>query len=75
MAQGQLVDPNALRAQVRDKYREVATDPGATFHFHTGRALAARLGYEDEVVGALPDRAVESFAIWAATASPRAGTF
>ena len=57
-----LVDPDALREQVRGKYREVATDPGRTFHFHTGRPLAARLGYESDVVDALPDRAVESFA-------------
>lgn len=38
------VDPEALRAEVREKYSRVATDPTATFHFHTGRALAARLG-------------------------------
>jgi arsenite methyltransferase len=56
------VDPDALREQVRDKYREVAVDPGASFHFHTGRALASRLGYAASVVDALPDRAVESFA-------------
>jgi SAM-dependent methyltransferase len=57
-----LVDPDALREQVRDKYREVAVDPQRTFHFHTGRPLAARLGYDAESVRALPDRAVESFA-------------
>ena len=62
MAQDLLVDPEALRAQVRGKYREVATDPGASFHFHTGRDLAARLAYESAAVDALPDRAVESFA-------------
>ena len=56
------VDPDALREQVRDKYREVAVDPGASFHFHTGRGLASRLGYEASVVDALPDAAVESFA-------------
>ena len=56
------VDPDALREQVRGKYRDVAVDPGAGFHFHTGRALASRLGYEAAAVGALPDRAVESFA-------------
>src|ERR1051326_2390026 len=59
---GLLVDPVALREQVRDKYREVAVDPHREFHFHTGRPLAARLGYEADVVAALPDRAVESFA-------------
>jgi arsenite methyltransferase len=57
-----LVDPEQLREQVRDKYRDVATDPNRTFHFHTGRPLAARLGYDEVVVRVLPDRAVESFA-------------
>ncbi|HUC33593.1 MAG TPA: methyltransferase domain-containing protein, partial [Ilumatobacteraceae bacterium] len=56
------VDPDALREQVKDKYREVAVDPHRTFHFHTGRVNAARLGYDTDVVDALPDRAVESFA-------------
>jgi arsenite methyltransferase len=56
------VDVDALREQVRDKYREVAVTPSAQYHFHTGRRLAARLGYEAQVVDALPDRAVESFA-------------
>ncbi len=62
MAEEMLVDPDALREQVRDKYREVAVDPSAGFHFHTGRGLARRLGYEAGAVDALPDRAVESFA-------------
>jgi arsenite methyltransferase len=57
-----LPDADVLREQVRAKYREVATAPGARYHFHTGRALAALLGYESAVVDALPDRAVESFA-------------
>jgi arsenite methyltransferase len=56
------VDVDALRAEVREKYREVADDPNRSFHFHTGRALAARLGYDEAAVDALPDRAVESFA-------------
>jgi SAM-dependent methyltransferase len=62
MAHDLLVDPDALREQVRGKYREVATDPGGSFHFHTGRDLASRLGYDPVAVSALPDRAVESFA-------------
>ena len=62
MAHDLPVDPDALRAQVRGKYRDVAADPGASFHFHTGRGLASRLGYEPAAVEALPDRAVESFA-------------
>lgn len=56
------VDAGALRDQVKEKYREVAVDPGGEFHFHTGRPLAARLGYDLDAVAALPDRAVESFA-------------
>jgi arsenite methyltransferase len=57
-----LVDPVALRDQVQEKYRAVATDPAGPFHFHTGRELAGRLGYDADTVSALPDRAVESFA-------------
>jgi arsenite methyltransferase len=57
-----LVDPVVLRDQVRQKYRAVATDPAGPFHFHTGRELARRLGYDEDAVAALPDPAVESFA-------------
>ena len=62
MTKDLVVDQHTLREQVRVKYREVAVDPGASFHFHTGRILARRLGYDTDAVGALPDRAVESFA-------------
>lgn len=57
-----LVDPDKLRDQVKEKYREVAIKPEGEFHFHTGRYLAHRLGYEDSLVDPLPDAAVESFA-------------
>ena len=57
-----VVDAAALREEVKSKYREVATDPHGTYHFHTGRYLARRLGYDDEFVKSLPDVAVESFA-------------
>ena len=57
-----IVDTEVLREQVREKYRAVAVDPDATYHFHTGRPLAARLGYDPAIVDPLPDRAVESFA-------------
>src|SRR6478752_5944963 len=56
------VPAEALRDEVRRKYREVAANPDGTYHFHTGRPLAARLGYDAAVVDALPDAAVESFA-------------
>ena len=36
--------------------------PHGEFHFHTGRPLARRLGYDDSIVDRLPDAAVESFA-------------
>jgi SAM-dependent methyltransferase len=62
MADDLLVDVDALREQVREKYREVAAEPNAEYHFHTGRRLARKLGYGDAIVDALPDRAVESFA-------------
>jgi SAM-dependent methyltransferase len=62
MAKDVLVDAAALRERVRGKYREVALQPGAGFHFHTGRPLARRLGYDPAVVDALPDQAVASFA-------------
>jgi len=62
MAQDLPVDADALREQGPGKYRDVALDPGASFHFHTGRALASRLGYQTSEVDALPDQAVESFA-------------
>ena len=57
-----MVDAVALRNQVQEKYREVATNPSKQYHFHTGRYLAAHLGYDSAVVAALPDQAVESFA-------------
>jgi arsenite methyltransferase len=56
------VDRDTLRDEVRAKYREVAARPDAEHHFHTGRKLASILGYDDEVVGRMPDRSVESFA-------------
>ena len=62
MTQDVLVDAESLRAEVRDKYRAVAVEPAGSYHFHTGRLLAARLGYESDVVDALPEAAVESFA-------------
>jgi arsenite methyltransferase len=55
-------DAERLRREVRGKYRDVALQPGRTFDFHTGRPLAERLGYPRPIMGALPDRAIESFA-------------
>ena len=62
MVQKTPVDTDALRDEVKKKYSEVAEDPHADFHFHTGRPLASRLGYDTQAVRELPDAAVESFA-------------
>ena len=56
------VDSAALREEVKKKYRDVAIKPHDKYHFHTGRPLAARLGYDTSTVNAMPDEAVESFA-------------
>lgn len=57
-----MLDTDLLRASIRDEYAAVATDPGHGFHFHTGRALATRLGYPDAWIDALPPEAVASMA-------------
>jgi SAM-dependent methyltransferase len=62
MTEAVTVDVARLREEVKDKYRGVATEPNATYHFHTGRVAAGRFGYDPSLVDALPERAVESFA-------------
>jgi SAM-dependent methyltransferase len=56
------VDPTILRDEVKNKYRDVAINPRGEYHFHTGRPLAQRLGYDPALVDLMPDLAVESFA-------------
>jgi SAM-dependent methyltransferase len=56
------VDRARLRLQVSRKYTHVALEPEKGFHFHTGRPLAAMLGYDDADVDALPKATVDSFA-------------
>ena len=56
------VDAASLREEVKSKYRDVAINPHGEYHFHTGRPLAKRLGYDAAMVDSLPDAAVESFA-------------
>jgi len=57
-----MVDADTLREEVKKKYREVAMNPRGSFHFHTGRPLAARLGYDERLTASFPDSAVELFA-------------
>lgn len=53
---------NELRHEIREKYSEVVLTPTAKFHFHTGRQLTKRLGYDQSAIDGLPEVAVESFA-------------
>ena len=62
MSEALPVDAVALRDEVSAKYRDVATNPHGTFHFHTGRPLARRLGYDEAVVAQMPESAIEAFA-------------
>jgi len=52
----------ALREAIMEEYDAVACDPGRGFHFHTGRFLARRVGYEADWLDAVPEAAIESFA-------------
>ena len=57
-----VIDVDRLRDEVREKYREVAQDPTAEYHFHTGRGHARRLGYPAWPLDELPEYACEAFA-------------
>ena len=57
-----LLDHVVLRNAIRDEYDVVARDPQHGFHFHTGRPLAALLGYADEWLEGVPEASIESFA-------------
>ena len=52
----------ALRCEIRREYAEVATNPNKGFHFHTGRPLARRLGYDDTWLEGIPPRSVDALA-------------
>jgi len=56
------VDRDELRSQISEKYTDVAETPEMGFHFHTGRPLAAMLGYDAGDVDWLPTSTVDSFA-------------
>jgi hypothetical protein len=49
-------------AQPFAEYEVVAETPRHGFHFHTGRPLARMLGYKEQWLAGVPQRAVESFA-------------
>ena len=56
------VDRKELTRLVTDVYAQVAQEPGAGYHFEVGRGVAAKLGYPDELLDKVPQRAVDSFA-------------
>lgn len=51
-----------ILAAVKGMYSEVASSPGAPFHFPVGREACRLVGYPAEELDTLPDAAVESFA-------------
>ena len=56
------LDQETLRSAIKKEYREVAANPNKGFHFHTGRALAKIVEYQDEWLEGIPEGVVESFA-------------
>jgi arsenite methyltransferase len=56
------IDLDELRAAIQEEYAEVARDPQQGFHFHTGRPLAALLGYRDEWLEGISEGAIASLA-------------
>jgi arsenite methyltransferase len=57
-----LVDAQTLEAKVKEMYRQVAREDHAELHFDLGRELAEHLGYPRELLDAIPNRALASFA-------------
>jgi 2-polyprenyl-3-methyl-5-hydroxy-6-metoxy-1,4-benzoquinol methylase len=51
-----------LRLEIKREYAEVATNPTKGFHFHTGRTLAERLGYSEEMLEGIPESAISRLA-------------
>lgn len=51
-----------LREAIRKEYANVALNPTKGYHFHTGRRLAAILGYNEALYEGLPEPNIASFA-------------
>ncbi len=56
------LDVDGLRRAIQEEYTLVAAEPERGFHFHTGRRLAAILGYEEEWLDGVPEATIASFA-------------
>jgi len=50
-----------IKQAVKDKYSQVASTPGAKFHFPVGRNFAESVGYPREILDALPPSMSNSF--------------
>ena len=55
-------DVATLRNEIRTMYGRVAAAPDSDFHFHRGPEYAARLGYDKQELGQLPESVTASFA-------------
>ncbi|HEX9809405.1 MAG TPA: MerC family mercury resistance protein [Alphaproteobacteria bacterium] len=51
-----------IAAAVKEMYSAVAADPGAGFHFPVGEPATRIAGYDEELLGAVPERALAAFA-------------
>lgn len=51
-----------LRREIQKEYASVACDPYKGYHFHTGRLLANRLGYDERWYAGIPESTIASFA-------------
>jgi SAM-dependent methyltransferase len=56
------LDLDQLRQAIQEEYAEVARHPQQGFHFHTGRPLAALLGYDEAWLEGIPEGTIDSFA-------------
>ena len=50
-----------IKAAVKEKYGEVAKEPGADFNFPVGKAFALKVGYPGDILEDLPTAMYESF--------------
>jgi len=56
------LDVDGLRQAIQEEYALVAAEPERDFHFHTGRRLAAIVGYNDDWLEGVPETTIASFA-------------
>ncbi len=60
--QEKALNRNDLESKVKSMYRDVAMNPFAGYHFHMGRGLAEKLGYEVADLNLIPPGSLDSFA-------------